>query len=64
MYCSPALQGSRAGGPMAGAWAVFVHMGKKGFHESASHYHAAFTTILSGLVERNEVHAEYLSLCS
>jgi len=57
LYCSPALQGSRAGGPMAGAWAVFVHMGKKGFHESASHYHAAFTTILSGVNSIDGLHS-------
>ena len=49
MYCSPALQGSRAGGPMAGAWAVLVHMGKKGFHETAEHYYKAFTTVLEGI---------------
>lgn len=33
---------------MAGAWAVFVHMGKKGFLETANHYHQAYTTILAG----------------
>lgn len=48
LYCSPALQGSRAGGPMAGAWAVFVHMGKKGFLETAAHYHQAYSTIIDG----------------
>lgn len=56
LYCSPALQGSRAGGPMAGAWAVLVHMGKNGFNESAKHYYKAFTTILEGVRSIDDIY--------
>merc|ERR1712130_94943 len=49
LYCSPAVQGSRAGGPMAGAWAVFVHMGKNGFEESTRHYLDAYDTVVNGI---------------
>merc|ERR1712137_163 len=49
LYCSPAVQGSRAGGPMAGAWAVLVNYGRKGFLRSATQYQTAYTTVLEGV---------------
>ena len=33
---------------MAGAWAVFAHMGKNGYQESTQHYLDAFNTVVNG----------------
>jgi sphinganine-1-phosphate aldolase len=48
LYCSPAIQGSRAGGPMAGAWAVLVNLGEQGFLQHATAYWNAFSRVLAG----------------
>lgn len=53
IYASPAIAGSRAGTNLATTWSAMVHMGKKGYMESADRIMKTAQRIKHGIV--NEI---------
>ena len=50
LYCSPSLQGSRAGSAIAASWATLMSYGEEGYTNVARRYNQTFQTLIKGFV--------------